>query len=394
MSTLESAAEDLDSAEKIEAFAVSDSGDGKVSASSSGDLQPGSYSLRVDRLASHQSNVSASFASDFAGVAGSGELELPLVATMRLASSTTQPTLWRVSLPKSNDSGARVSANVVFDGTNYQLLVNGQGTGSDGVVSFNEVGGDLNLSDAGSLLQAAEDASFTLNGISITRSSNEVSDVIAGVTLSLSEVHEAGDRDSLIQIAGDSGALKEKVDTFIRSFQRCFPIDFDDTHQHRGVDSFVTRGRWDFAGLQRRLSSLISQGYDHNGSTVSLGMFGIEVQSNGVLSLNESAFDEAIKNNPEGFTSLFAAEGASSLSTLVKDMTEEYTQSGTGVLTTRQDSLRDFIEELDGRIERVESKASSLEERLRKQFGALDSLMTQMQSQSNYLASLFQTPGG
>jgi flagellar hook-associated protein 2 len=61
--------------------------------------------------------------------------------------------------------------------------------------------------------QAAQDASFTLDGINITKSSNTISDVISGATLTLTS---AG--SGTIKISTDIEEIKAKITSFVSGY--------------------------------------------------------------------------------------------------------------------------------------------------------------------------------
>lgn len=107
-----------------------------------------------------------------------------------------------------NDAGIGVTASIVNDGdpANPQRLVLSSSSGADQSMSIS-VAGDAALSDLLShdptgtqnLSQTitAQNANFKVDGIDITKSSNTVTDVIAGVTLDLKATN-VGDRKSVV----------------------------------------------------------------------------------------------------------------------------------------------------------------------------------------------------
>jgi flagellar hook-associated protein 2 len=86
---------------------------------------------------------------------------------------------------KITAAGAGASAAILQTSPGvYKMVLTSEKTGSDGAMEF---GGDLavwrglgilNAEDAVNEVVAATDASFTVNGVSFTRSSNTVSDAI------------------------------------------------------------------------------------------------------------------------------------------------------------------------------------------------------------------------
>ena len=60
-------------------------------------------------------------------------------------------------------------------------------------------------------MQAATDAAITFNGLSITSSSNEIKDVVDGVTLTIKATNTAADT---VTVSRDIGEISSKVKDF------------------------------------------------------------------------------------------------------------------------------------------------------------------------------------
>ncbi|MDA7788070.1 flagellar hook protein, partial [Sphingomonadaceae bacterium] len=177
-----------------------------VAATSAGE---GTYSLEVTQLAGAQTLASKTYTSA-EELVGEGTLSIRF-GTVSGASFTEDATQTALSIDvtasdtletladKINQSGGAVSAYVATNAGGAQLVIRGQEGAAGGFVVEGQSNalipanqaGDLSYlswepaSDQGQLRQSASDAAFLFDGVEITRRSNEVSGLPAGLSLSL-----------------------------------------------------------------------------------------------------------------------------------------------------------------------------------------------------------------
>lgn len=146
------------------------------------------------------------------------------------------------------------------------------------------------------------------------------------------------------------------------------------------------------------------------GNAFALSQIGIsestEYSDNGKLVFDEQKFREALEKDPENIDKLFNGKTengqTAGLMTNIKDVMNKYcgTMGATkGVLVERagsehsplsllQNTMKDQIDEIDDYIEKLLDRLESEEDRYIKQFTSLETLISQMNSQSSYLSSL------
>ncbi|MCV6604562.1 MAG: flagellar filament capping protein FliD, partial [Porticoccaceae bacterium] len=130
-----------------------------------------------------------------------------------------------------NDADIGVRAVVVNDGSGFRLLLSSEQTGAENSleVAVADSGDGNNLDAAGlsalafssaatNLEQtvAAQDAVFTVNGLSINSSDNRANDVIAGVDIDLKDL--SGSAPVTVTIAEDQDSVKSLISDFVDSF--------------------------------------------------------------------------------------------------------------------------------------------------------------------------------
>lgn len=387
---LETAAENLDEVNEVRAVSATSSNEDFFTVSASDTAALGNYDLRVDNLAKGQVTQSMVYSSNSTGLVGTGSIGIT-VGTDTMVDVVFDGTedLDGVAA-KINASKARVTATVIFDGTNYRMMIAADDVGSANSISFQENSITMGLNNPGSTISAAEDAQLTLNGIAVTRSSNSISDLLQGVTINLEKEMAPTDSAENLRVDNDPDALRDKVQGFFNSLNTVTSFISEELGSG-GTEGSATslQGDSTLRALQRRLMSMLSAGYTHSSGVLSLGNVGVNLDQTGQLSIDTDKFNTTLQADPTKLSGLLAGDGVTSFTAVVKSLVDEYTKSGTGTLVTKQNGLRSRIDDWDDQIERIEDRASRMETRLRKTFAALDVKMAEMNNQSTYVAQAF-----
>jgi len=123
-----------------------------------------------------------------------------------------------------------------------------------------------------------------------------------------------------------------------------------------------------------------SEFVDKDGFAMSLSKLGITFQKDGTLSLDNDKLTKAINDNP-ALIANFTAEIGNRFNTGLDKL------AGTGgMVELATEGLRGSVRSLEKRQEALEARMLTIEARYRKQFAALDTLISSMNQTSNYLA--------
>lgn len=339
------------------------------------------HTLRVASTARGQTTSSRTFAADTAGVLGTGSVIIDSGTTDPVTVEWTAADSLSDIAKRINDAGTAANASVVYDGTNYRLVTTARALGTAAAPVFTDAGSGLDLGNPANVKIAARDAVFDLDGITITRSTNLVTDVLPGVTLTLTAAHAAGDPDTMLTVSTDRDSMRTKVASLIDTWN-AIDQGLDGQLSYTGV----TKGGDTLFGdatlrqLQGAFGRLASS--EHGGKTLS--SIGITLDRGGRLSLDQTKFDAALDADPRAVESLFVGGG---LATKMTSLVETYTRSGDGILVSKGNSLDARIGVYKKDIERIESAASSLGQRLTRQFSVLEQAISKMKSQGSQMMS-------
>ncbi|MDA3835928.1 MAG: flagellar filament capping protein FliD, partial [Spirochaetales bacterium] len=184
------------------------------------------------------------------------------------------------------------------------------------LIANNEGGGTLDLgtltaSTEGYTMQTAEgkDANIKIDGTTITGSTNVITDVISGVTINLKKVESGSQVD--LNISRELDSIKSSVQSFIDKYNEILEyingqFAWDEDTQSAGLLS----GDGTLSSVKSSLQNiLVSTIKDLPTDMNALSLIGINSDMNGVLSLNDSDFTNALVSDFTGGRRIFVGEG-------------------------------------------------------------------------------------
>ena len=293
-----------------------------------------------------------------------------------------------------NDADIGVNATIVNDGdpTNpHRLVLSSANSGVEQSIKVS-VSGDAALSNllshdpAGtqnlSETVTAENATFKVDGVDITKSSNTVTDVISGVTLNLKA--ETAGTPVTVSVTQDTEAAKTAVKDFVEAYNE-LRAEID-TQTDSGAES-GTPGALASDYATRQLlnyvrDELVSAPTGITGNYTNLSSIGVSFQQDGTLSLDETKLNDAIVSDSDNVAELFSsADGyATRLDTVLDELVKF-----NGTIDLRTDGYKDRIDTLEDRQATLEGRLDRTEARLRAQYTNLDVLMSGMSVTGSFL---------
>lgn len=308
-----------------------------------------------------------------------------------------------------NDMG--VSATIVTDehGSRLVLTSTKTGAGRDITVSATDAGplesGQLSLSTlafdgsasgtgAGPrVLSTAQSAELYVDGLKVVSESNKVSGAIDGVTLDLKAKTPVGE-PLTIGVSEDKAGVKKQIQSFVDSYNKLIGVINAQTKVTSvGEDNAPVTGALVGDATARSLLNTIRNelvSVQGDGAIRALTDIGITTQKDGTLAIDSTKLDKAMDNSFAELPALFTGEQG--LATRLDNKLKPYTETG-GILEQRNKAMTETISKIDDQKEDLTRRIASLQERLYKQFNAMDTLVGQLTNTSNsLLASLENLP--
>ena len=245
-----------------------------------------------------------------------------------------------------------ISAQIIDttgDGSNYSLVLTSDNTGSNNGFRLSEASNTARwetsltpISDGSpnSYSQIATNATFDLDGITISRTDNTISDVIEGLTVKLN-ADVTGDisinttrsenqiRQTVVETIGALNEFKAEID-------RLTYVDVEGEENGPIIlETSATILKSDF----KRLAIEPLQGFGTN--AIYLSQLGIKTNSDGEFYLDENIFSNTLTNDPSAFTAL-KEDNLSSNSTSATVAKSLFTSIPSGTYTVSQNSAGDW----------------------------------------------------
>lgn len=154
-------------------------------------------------------------------------------------------------------------------------------------------------------IQQGQDALISYNGAQISRPTNEINDVVGGVSMTLQSTTEPG-KPAIISIGRDDANIIEQVKEFVKAYNELVPKLNETTRYDEDTSvAGVFNGVSDIRTIRSSLNSLISYSELVDGKLASLVNYGITLNDKGVMFLDESMLASAISADPKGTEELF-----------------------------------------------------------------------------------------
>jgi flagellar hook-associated protein 2 len=219
----------------------------------------------------------------------------------------------------------------------------------------------------------------------LSSASNTIKGSITGIDMTLTS--DSVGTTQTLTIGQDVSGQKTAIDAFVTAYNNFISTaasltSFDSTASSQGAllgDSMMN-------AIKNTISSTISKAIGSGTSKVNLASIGIALQPDGTLQTDEDALTDALTNNTGTVASLFnTTDGvAAQLNTSLTG----YLATG-GLIDTRTTALNADLKSIADQQTQLTSYTQQLTTQYNTQFTALNTLMSQMATQSNYLTQLF-----
>ena len=331
LGNLQSAVQGLSSLSSLQQVQASAGNSAVLSATAANTAPTGTYQVTVSGIAHAQSLYSSDFTSQSSTI-GTGSIAIAVGSgsAVTVGITSANDTLGGIA-NAINQSGASVSASVVYDGTGYRLVVAGNSTGTNSSFTLNTTGSALSgfsyASGASGMTesQAAQNATALVDGIALTSQTNSFSGAIPGVSFTVSATGSSS-VDVGVSTSAAQGVIQSfvsafnKASSFIQSAASYTPPSGTAAVSATGTASAGKAGPLIgdpvVQGVENQLLSMISTataiGSGGTSSAIGFGNVGITLTSSGTISVNQSTLNAALSSNYAQVMGLFGAMGGSS----------------------------------------------------------------------------------
>lgn len=378
-----------------------------ISGTMTGIASAGTYNIQVKQLAQAQTSVmgggaSAAALSKDEAMGSAGKIKLTVGGVTKEIDISSSDTLTQIAT-KMNEAGAGVQASVVTDVNGKErLMLRSQKTGSEGAFNLEIDGAGLQAKLGVTQAQAAQNARVELNGVTIESSSNTFANTLPGMSFTVSEETTT---PATLTVKLDTEVMKKNIQEFVDVYNelndmlskstkgiRTADGKVDETAQSNGAGTL--QGDSATVGLQNSLRMLTMTVSGTSGAFKRLSDIGIQMLEGGKLSMDATKLDKALVL-VDDLRGLFAHKADSlgqngGIAVSFKNFTDKLL-AYEGTLNNKADALEKTLKSNSDQQTKVNERASALEERLYKQYSALDVKMSSLNALNSYVSQMVTT---
>lgn len=304
--------------------------------------------------------------------------------TVNTDATTTLSSLVAAINNASGNPGITASIINVDAGAQLLLTSNTMGAANTiGVQATPSSGSNLSSLNTLTTVQAPSNAIITLNGQQVTRQSNSFSDVVPGVTFSLTAPTTSA---ASLAIAANPATATSNVNSFITAYNSLVGT-MNNLSNYNATTGTASQLFGDpmMMGIKNQLLHALNASISGISGFSTLAEIGVTPDNSGALSLNSVVFNQAMAANPTGVANLFASStGIAAQFDVVLN-----NQLGfTGTIATRVNSDNTQLTSIANQQTTFNAQMSALQAQYLNQFNAMDSIVGNLQNTSNSLTSM------
>jgi flagellar hook-associated protein 2 len=387
LSTLKKAVDGLASVRDIGSYKATSS-NAAIAVSANGTALPGAYNVEIISRAQEQRNYSGTFSSATGSLGATGTLDIQVGTGTNYQIALDGTDTLDSLATKINASGARVSASVFYDGSEYRLQVRGLDTGSANALTFGGNGANLlSLNIPGSKYQSAQNAQVKIDDIPVSSPTNQIVGAIQGVTLALTDKTASS---ASITVESDPQALETKLKAVVDAYNSVI----SKIHEAAGFGANkgsnpALSGDSSLRSITSRMSSAVLAEVSGGGTYKTLSSLGMSLTRDGKLSLDSTKLNKALTTDSASVAAVLAGPASGNgVMDVLSGVVENFTQAN-GTLTARKESLETRAKSLRSSADREQTRLDRYADSLRKQFTAMDSTVAGNNAQLSYLQNLY-----
>ncbi len=412
LSTLRDASVKLTQSDTWGAAKATSSDTANVSATATGSALAGNYNINVTRLAVAQTLATSNFSSPSQSI-GSGVLRIELgnfdavppvpksgATAVDITIDPSESSLSAIR-DKINNSNTGVVASVVNDVSGSRLVLRSSQTGLENgfrVTALDDDGDDTNNSGLSALAfdpsasltnlsrpQTAQNALASINGVDVESASNTLNDVVEGLSLTLRKQGSTAE----VKVEPDTEALKKSVDDFVKAYNESIKLLREQTRYDPATkQAGPLQGDRSGAAMLSQLRGLFNGNGGNSAVFSRLADVGLELDTDGLIKTNATKLDAALTQGGE-MKKLFANVDAGNPGNegFAKrfDGWLKLSLDSEGTIESRTQSLQARVKNNEQAQERLEDRVARTEQRLLRQYTALDTRMGQLSGLSSYV---------
>ena len=359
LQALESTAAGMKEKEDFLARIATSSNTDAVAATAAGEAQPGTHIISsITSLARSNNYVSGTNYSSSNDTFGQGAgsfvinmANLPDGAesiTLTYGtdySATTSLDEFAELINNHQDNDDLVNASIINDGTAgtpYKLVITAVNSGTDySITSITDTSTGLNMAQG----LTASNCAFTIDSIAVTKSSNQVDDVVDGVTFNF--LDSGITSDVVVTVENDIATVKSNINSLVNAYNDLKALmnttaSYDEENEIMGP----LMGDGNLASIRAKMDAIISNSIPSipsNARYKSLMEIGIKTDgSTGLLSVNDSDLTDVLEEDFNAVGDVFCESYSTDNNSISYMQRTNSTQAGNYAVVVNYDANGDI----------------------------------------------------
>ena len=356
----------------------------------------GSYTVQVVSLAQAEQLASGVIVGGSTATVGTGQLTIGEGAgSFTVNIDSTNNTLQGIANAINSATGnTGVQATILNESGGSHLLLTASKTGAASAITVTAAGGNGGLSvlnynsstKSMTEMQPPQDSHIKIGTFDHYASTNSVSDAVTGVTFNLQSALPG--TNVTVAVSPNNTAISGLVGTFVSAYNTlAATISTLESYDATSKTAGPLLGDATLSGIETQIRQDLSNAVSSApGSYNSLSSIGVTKQADGTLALNSSKLSAALAQSPDSIAQIFASTSgvATKLNTDISN-----SLSTTGGIGTRITQLNTDLADLKNKNGDLDTQMATVQANYTAQFTALETLLAQLQTTSNYLTQQF-----
>ena len=360
-----------DSTGAINALAAASSNTNVLSASADATAQAGTHSIVVNSLATTASDYTNAVASATTALAtGSFQIAVGSAAPATVTVDGTDNTLNGLAAA-INGRNLGVTASVITDANGARLALVSNTAGSSGTLTISNNTAGLTFNQAA----AGTNASLTVDGVPVSSTSNTVLGVIPGVTLNLAGA--APGTTVNLTLTPDVNQASSAVNQFVSAWNKVIgDINAQFNVSANGTGGGALEADNNLRDIQNQLLSSVTYSIAGNNGLVNLSSIGINMNTDGTLSLDAGTLSNALSGNFAAVQNLL--QGTSGVGSFVANTLNQISDPTQGSIALDLQGMSQTNTDLAQQINAMQTLISSQTQALTQEYAQMQTTLDEM----------------
>ena len=352
---------------------ISTSSDTKVAATVNSDAAIGQFTFTVDQTAAAHAVYTADTVTADNIVSDTGTF----------AGMTANEVVAAIN----NDDTLKTTAALIQTAPDeYRIQLSAKDTGADSTVGVDASEFDR-LTSGFTTLTTGRDAQISISGdnpLVITSNTNTLDDVMPGLDITVT--HPSTEAVT-VSVTEDIESLADDMETMFGDLIGALNQVDSLTKTKESTSSLLSSA----SVLRRSENNLRNAVFNEvSSSTLSTAsLAGVELSREGTISFDKQKFIDAYNDDPQAVKDLFFSDDATQDTVISRLDTElkAATNFTDGYLSTSEDAVEQRVRDIDDQIAAWDVRLDKREANYRRTFTSLETALSELQQQSNWLSS-------